>query len=128
MKKYLFILTSTFLFSAGLTHAQSNIVGRIDNDGIVHMTVERQKAKEVLTQATTSRTSQPIQVSEISFSKMAMGEICLTGYEKDANGKVVKGVRIQCYQDDANNLIVIPENKIENIFGRPFSDNLVVSE
>ena len=126
MKKLILISAIVFTMSAGVSMAQSNIVGKIDNDGNIHMLVEKNKAGEVLSQTTGSRSTTGF--SEVTFSKMAMGEVCLTGYEKDANGKVVSGVRIQCYQDDANNLIVKPENKIERIFGRPFSDNLVVSE
>jgi hypothetical protein len=128
IRKYLILSAIAFTISMGIASAQSNIVGRIDNDGVVHMNVDKNKAVEVIGQATAGKISQEIQISDVSFSRMALGEICLTGYEKDRNGKVVKGVRIQCYQDDANNLIIKPGNKIENIFGRPFSDNLVVSE
>ena len=48
--------------------------------------------------------------------------------EKDKNGNIIKGYRIMCKQDDANNLIVVPESKSEKVFGRPFADNVVVSQ
>lgn len=128
MKKSILFIAFALTLITGVSFAQSNVVGKIDNDGNVHMLVEKSKAVEVLTQVNNGRTSQPINVSEVSFSKMSMGEICLTGYEKDANGKVISGMRIQCHQDDANNLIVKPENKIERIYGRPFASTTVVSE
>ncbi|MBL0343392.1 MAG: hypothetical protein IPP71_22555 [Bacteroidetes bacterium] len=128
MKKFLLLSGIAISMSIGVSYAQSNIVGKIDNDGQVHMLVEKIQATEVLKQVASSREAQPMNITEVSFSKMALGEICLTGYEKDSNGKVTKGIRIQCYQDDANNLIVKPENKIERIYGRPFASTTVVSE
>ena len=128
MKKPILLIAFIFTLFTSASFAQSNIVGRVDNDGNVHLLVEKLKATEVLTQVNNARTSQPINISEVTFSKMSMGEICLTGYEKDAQGKVVTGMRVQCYQDDANNLIVKPDSKTERIYGRPFAGTTVVSE
>lgn len=128
MNKVFIITVSIYILTATFASAQSSIVGRVDNDGVAHMTVAKSQASEVLQQATNARVSQSAALTDVSFSRMALGEICLTAYEKDNYGRIISGIRIKCYQDDANNLIVLPENKIEKIYGRQFAGTTVISE
>ncbi len=128
MNKILLISAFAFTLMTGAAMAQSTIVGHLDNDGIAHMTVQASEATEVLNSAVNARTAQPTPLTDVTFSRMAKGEICLTGYQKDSQGNIVSGVRIQCYQDDANNLIVKPENKTERIYGRKFASTTTASE
>ena len=127
MTKKLMFMIAGLMLAATLSNAQA-IVGRIDNDGVTHMTVEKGQAKEVLKNVATQKGEQQLNPVEITFTTMPLGQICLTGYEKDKNGNIIKGYRIMCKQDDANNLIVVPESKSEKVFGRPFADNVVVSQ
>lgn len=127
MKKPVLISALACLLSASGAFAQ-DIIGRIDNDGIYHMTVEKGQAKNILKSVFVQKGEQALNPTEILLTTMPLGQVCLTGYERDSNGKVTKGYRIMCKQDDANNLIVVPENKTEKIFGRPFAETQIVSE
>jgi len=117
MKKI--ILYSAFTFCVAL-NAKSQVVGNVDRDGEYAITVTNQQAKEILENVSNFTEPQPFQPTEISLTTMQNGEICLTGYIRNPVGHIIRGYRIMCIQDDANNLIVKPGSRVERINGRPF--------
>jgi spore coat protein U-like protein len=120
MKNFLFIIG---IVIASACQAQSLTVGKIDADGNVSLGMENSQGCTVLTQFSSQRNGAPVHVNDVSFTRLSHGQICLTGYEKDATGKIVSGIRIQCSQDDENNLILDNTNYSERIAGKSF-DNL----
>ena len=118
MKNFLFIIG---IVITSACQAQSLTVGKIDADGKVSLTMEHNQCCIVLTQFS-ERNGMPVQVNDISFTRLSRGQICLTGYEKNAAGKIDSGIRIQCSQDDENNLIVDKTNYSERIAGKSFDD------
>jgi len=120
MKK-LFVLSSLALcFSINLSFAQSNVIGYINADGIYELSIAQSQGKNILKQHSIPTEAQPFEATDISITQMEDGTLCLTGYLKNPGGHIVKGFRIQCIQDDENNLIVKPGNKRERVIGKPF--------
>jgi hypothetical protein len=117
MKKILFIIA--ILISSGCM-AQSYKVGKVDADGKLTLTADANKCRTILNQCSSKQNTLPLQANDFSFTRLHRGQICLTGYEKDASGKIIRGVRIQCTQDDENNLIIVKNNFTENITGKTF--------
>lgn len=100
--------------------AQSEIIGKVDYDGNIQLTVSENHGKSVLRGLSLPTEPHPFQATEVLVTAMADGTYSLTGYIRNPAGIIVKGFRVQCDQDDANNLIVKPGNKRERITGKPF--------
>lgn len=121
MSLFAIMLLSVMAFS------QSKIVGRIDADGNTILTASKQECSDKINAASSRKSNKTLTVSEVSFTRMPLGQVCLTGYEKDQNGNIVSGVRIECKTDDDRNLIITPVSKIETVSGREFAAPVVVS-
>jgi hypothetical protein len=120
MKKLLLLSTIIVTLSMYRVNAQSHIIGKIDADGNSSISVLDQQAKNILESVSNFTEPQPFQPTDITLSTMPQGEICLTGYIKNPVGKIIRGFRIVCIQDDENNLIVKPGSHVERINGRQF--------
>jgi len=120
MKKLLIALSSIFLFGLQSASAQSDKVGQLDHDGNFVLTVPQNQGKNILRQHSLPTEASPFEATDITITEMTDGTLSLTGYLKNPGGHIVKGFRIQCSQDDENNLIVKPGNKRERVIGRPF--------
>ena len=119
MKSLLSLLLFTLLSVA--SYSQSKIIGRVDADGNTILLASKQDCTTKIAAAGDKKSKMNVSVSEVLFTRLNKGQICLTGYEKDATGKITKGVRIECSLDDDNNLIIHDNSKIETISGRAFS-------
>ncbi len=119
MKKITALFT-IMLFSV-MAFSQSKIVGRIDVDGNTILTASKQECSDKINAASSKKSSKSLTVSEVTFTRMPLGQVCLTGYEKDQSGNVISGVRIECKTDDDRNLIITPASKVETVTGRAFA-------
>lgn len=108
------------LLSTDSLQAQSTTIGNVDNDGNTTLTIDMPAARQLLWNLSLPTEAQPFSATEVLITDMADGTYSFTGYIKNPVGKVVRGFRVQCNQDDANSLIVQPGNKRERITGRPF--------
>ncbi len=105
-----------------MAQAQSRIIGKVDADGVAQFTAAKQDCQDEIKKAAASKgTFSTIKIQELKFSQMATGQYCLTAYEKDAAGKIARGVRVECKQDDDNNLIITPKSRIETTTGKAFA-------
>lgn len=120
MKKLFITSTFAFIFWANLASAQSDKIGFLNNDGNFELTVDQAEGKNILKQHSLPSEAIPFEATDISITRMSDGTYSLTGYFRNPGGHIVKGFRIQCSQDDANNLIVMPGNKRERVIGKPF--------
>ena len=120
MKKLLFLSSILVTLYLNRANAQSHIIGAVDQDGVYSISLIDQQAKDVLESVSNFTEPQPFQPTEITLTTMPQGEICLTGYIRNPVGKIIRGFRIMCIQDDENNLIVKPGSRIERINGRQF--------
>jgi hypothetical protein len=100
--------------------AQSEIIGKVDYDGNIQLTVGENKGKRVLRDLSLPTEQHVFEATELLITTMEDGTYSLTGYIRNPAGFIVKGFRVQCDQDDANNLIVKPGNKRERVTGKPF--------
>lgn len=121
-KKILIYLIFLLLSSTGIIKAQGLIAGKIDADGNLIMSENKEGCKLIIQQAGSERMNMPINVTELTFTRLNMGQICLTGYEKTADSEISKGIRMLCYQDDDNNLIVTGRSYTEKITGEAFAE------
>jgi hypothetical protein len=120
MKKIITSIALFSLFSTTVAIAQSDKVGYINEDGVFVMTVPEVQGKNILKQLSIPTEAQPFNATEVMLTVMDDGSISLTGYSKTPSGNIIKGFRVQCFQDDENNLIVAPGHKRERIVGKPF--------
>lgn len=121
-KKILIYLIFLLLSSTGMIKAQGLIAGKIDADGNLIMSENKEGCKLIIQQAGSERMNMPINVTELTFTRLNTGQICLTGYEKTADSEISKGIRMLCYQDDDNNLIVTGRSYTEKIIGEAFAE------
>ena len=119
--KNILILIGILISTSAMS--QSYNVGKIDADGKITLSIEQNKGCSILNQMAMKKNFSAMVINEVSFTRLNRGQICLTGYEKDAFGKIINGIRIQCTQDDENNLIVISSNFSESISGKAFTDS-----
>lgn len=118
MKNILFIIV---ILMSSPCFAQSYKVGKIDADGNPTLSADANKCSDILNQVSAHHGMKQGHATDFSFTKLSHGQICLTGYEKDASGNIIRGVRVQCSQDDETNLIVFKNSFSENISGKPFN-------
>ena len=119
MKKIIFSLF--FVIAAFAVKAQT-IIGKVDVDGIPQFTAAISDCKSELQKISSNKGSfASIKLQDITFAKMSKGQYCLTAYEKDATGKVARGIRVECKQDDENNLIITPASNVETTTGKAFA-------
>ncbi|HQO87349.1 MAG TPA: hypothetical protein PKX84_06830 [Bacteroidia bacterium] len=119
MKKVIF---SLFFVIAALAVKAQTIIGKVDVDGVPQFTAAIADCKSELQKVTSSKgTFSTMKLQDITFSQMSKGQYCLTAYEKDAMGKVARGIRVECKQDDENNLIITPASKVETTTNRAFA-------
>lgn len=119
MKKVIFSLF--FVIAAFAVKAQT-IIGKVDADGVPKFTAAIADCKSELQKVSSSKgTFSTMKLQDITFSQMSKGQYCLTAYEKDAMGKVARGIRVECKQDDENNLIITPTSKVETTTGKAFA-------
>lgn len=116
------ILFSTF---TSFTFAQSQIIGKVDADGVPHLSASKTECISELKKASVSKASfSSMNMQDVTISQMPKGQYCLTAYEKDESGKTLRGIRIECKQDDDNNLIITSQSKVETISGKKFTSTL----
>lgn len=120
MKKLIMLSTIAASFLMATNTVQSQVIGSIDQDGNHAISVTHQEAMNILEEVSHFTEPQPFQPTEITLTTMPQGEICLTGYIRNPVGHIIRGFRIMCIQDDANNLIVKPGSKVERINGHQF--------
>jgi len=120
MKKLILTSSIAILFSANIAHAQNAKIGILNPDGNFELTIDQQNGKNILKQYSLPTEAQPFEATDVSITQMNNGTYSLTGYLKNPGGHIVKGFRIQCIQDDENNLILKPGNKRERVTGKPF--------
>lgn len=110
----------TILAWTSTAFCQSKVIGKVDPDGIPHFTTSKTECTDQLKNVSASKGSFTLNVQEVTITQMPKGQFCLTGYEKDITGKISKGIRVECKQDDDNNLIITDKSKTETITGRGF--------
>jgi type 1 fimbria pilin len=120
MKKTFISASIALFFWATNVNAQNDKVGRLNQDGQFNLTVPEAQGKNVLKQHSIHTENSPFEATDISITQVADGTLYLTGYLKNPGGQIVKGFRIQCSQDDDNNLIVKPGNNRERVVGHQF--------
>jgi|SRR5690606_7406949 len=114
----MFSVLSTAVF------AQSQIIGKVDADGVPHLSASKTDCiSELKKVAATKGTFASMKMNDVSFTQMPHGQYCLTSYEKDASGKTLRGIRIECKQDDDNNLILTSKSKVETVTGKSFTSS-----
>ena len=119
MKKIIFSLF--FVIAAFAVKAQT-IIGKVDVDGVPQFTAAIADCKNELQKISSNKGAfASIKLQDITFSQMSKGQYCLTAYEKDATGKVARGIRVECKQDDENNLIITPASNVETTTGKAFA-------
>jgi hypothetical protein len=115
------ILSLVLMMSiAAIGYSQSIKVGRLDNDGNAILTMEQNACSAMIKQLSSRNNAEMVNVTDISFTQLPRGQFCITGYEKDNNGRILKGFRIACSQDDENNLIVNQNNFSARVAGKAF--------
>lgn len=124
-RKFYLIILLLGVSSIVESKAQRMIVGRIDADGKLIMTTKQDEARQLMQQVSNQRMSMSININDISFTRLNMGQVCITGYEKAPDGKIVRGIRIQCAQDDENNLIVSRQSYCQKTIGKTFAETAI---
>ncbi|MBS1764903.1 MAG: hypothetical protein JSS90_08070 [Bacteroidetes bacterium] len=126
MSKQILQTAIIFVFTVltTISFAQSQIVGKVDADGVPHFSASKNDCITELKKAASAKGAfAAMQMNDVSFTQMPQGQYCLTTYEKDAKGNTLRGLRIECKQDDDNNLIITSQSKIETVTGKSFKSS-----